>query len=149
MRLAAGYGGYASFTSGTMSWLSDILNHNRAANVAYGSFGGGLVILSFGVIGCFGAYRRSKPCLCIFGLLVLILLIMFGASVTIMWETKKALNIWSDGGYGLESMNASTNALLEERTAMESCAASSVVMDESHPEAAGHMGPQRGSTEEE
>lgn len=95
------FGGITAYGS-PAQWLPDTLGSDaRFMRLATGSFATGLTLFALSLLGCLGAYKRSKLCLWLFGLAVGVLLTCTAASVAIVWEAYWALGLWHDSGYGL------------------------------------------------
>lgn len=94
------FGIYASSMSAA-DWLPRLLGDQRSDAVSSGSLGIGIAMAVLGLVGCFGAFRRKKPCLWLFGLLVAVLLTIIAGSIAILFETRWALDQWSDASFRL------------------------------------------------
>ena len=96
-----------SLYSGPAQWLPGMLGspmHTSPAPLG-GLVVGGLVAV-LGCLGCLGACRQSKPCLCCFGIALAVVMALTAACLGILMATQSALSDWGNNGYRLANLSA-------------------------------------------
>jgi len=92
---------------GPSKWLPFMLGGAaRADRISSFSLVSGIVMVVFGVLGCIGALKRMKPCLYLFGLLVLTLMAAAAGCLLLGAEAKSAVAEWRDASYRLDNLTA-------------------------------------------
>lgn len=89
------FGAYAVF-AGPAAWLPQ-----RASSSSVGSLITGLTVAVLGLAGCLGACRRSRPCLCLFGVAVVLLLAASIGCLAVAMHTRWAVDAWRTANYRL------------------------------------------------
>lgn len=106
-------GAYSSFAESPAQWMPGVLGTaGRAAAISNGGFVSGIVMALFGCFGLLGAFRRSKPCLCLFGLASCVLLTAVAAMIAIIWQAHWAIGAWRDAGFRLAGDLLSDKAMV-------------------------------------
>ena len=98
------------FSVSSAAWLSSCLGRH-SDSVSSSSLVLGSLVLIFSLLGCVGAANRKKPCLCAFGLVVTVLLIICSGGLSVLTETETALQRWSEQEYRLYASTAAGSNL--------------------------------------
>ncbi len=80
------------------SWMSTCLG-GHANQVAVSGVVLGLVAVLLSLLGCLGAVSRKKPCFCLFGLMVVLLLAVVAGGVSVIGDAQTALDDWERHGW--------------------------------------------------
>ena len=113
-------GGFAVYMSvlalsSSSSLLEASFGSERASMITTGSLVTGILVVLLGLLGVIGTYRRKKPCLWLFGVLVGVLLAFVASCILITTETADALDQWQRRSYRLyapTNLTAATTELL-------------------------------------
>lgn len=96
---------------GPSAWLPTAFGSaERIASVSTFSLVFGALIACLGLLGVLGACKRSKMCLNLFGIAVLVLLVVVIASIGIVLETQQGVRAWRENDFRLYSGSASGSA---------------------------------------
>ena len=92
------YMGIYLTTSGPSTWLP-ATSPTMGSSFSIGSLVAGAIAAVLACVGCIGACRRNRACICLFGVLVALLLVIAAAMFAIVWETRWAVGAWRDADY--------------------------------------------------